>query len=116
MSHSDYAPLFGREESRTHRDVFYVAAGHSYLPRQRRQIDVIAQRTLRWKQHCPYQLSILFVRKWKIDDDLKPAHKRFVDVLTKVSRENRNPVVLFHLLQQVTDLDIRVAIVSFFHF
>src|SRR5690348_1766574 len=101
MRHSDHATLFGREKSCAQRDVFYVAAGHSYQPCERRQIDVIAQRTLCWKQHRPYQLSVLFLREWKIDDDLKPAHKCFVDVLTKVSREDRDPVVLFHLLQQV---------------
>jgi hypothetical protein len=45
---------------------------------------------------------------------MHPPHEGIVQVLAQVGRQDRDPLVLFHLLQQVTDLDIRIAVVRVF--
>ena len=42
--------------------------------------------------------------------------KGFVEVLAEVGRQDRDPVVLFHPLQEIGDLDVRVAVVRVAHF
>jgi len=54
---------------------------------------------------------MLVIREWKIDNEMHAAKKRLVDILPEIGRQNRYPFILLHLLQEITDLDIRVAIV-----
>src|SRR5262249_15709684 len=53
--------------------------------------------------------------KRKIDYHLQASDKSFIHVLTQVGRENGYAVVLFHLLQEIANLDVRVTIVRVLH-
>ena len=59
---------------------------------------------------------MFFVGKREFDDEAEPPDEGLVDVLPEVRREDRDALVLLHPLQQVADLDVRVAVVRVLHF
>ena len=59
---------------------------------------------------------MLLIREWEVDDNSYASRERFIHVPMQIGRQNGDTVVLFHLLQQVADLDIGVTVVSIFDF
>ena len=51
----------------------------------------------------------------EVDDDVEAAQERVVHVLAEVRRQDHRAGVALHLLQQVGDLDVRVAVVGVAH-
>ena len=56
------------------------------------------------------------VGKWELHDETQAAQKCLVERAAMIGRQDREAAVRFHPLQQVTDLDICVAIVTVFDF
>ena len=52
------------------------------------------------------------VRNWEADDDPNSPHKGFVDGLSQVGGEDREASVRLHALEQVTELNIGIAIAA----
>ena len=63
----------------------------------------------------PDPLAVLGLGEREVDDDVEAAQERVVDVLAEVGREDDGAVVALHLLEQVGDLDVRVAVVGVAH-
>ena len=53
--------------------------------------------------------------KGNLDDEAHATHECLVDVLAQIGGEYRDALVLLHLLQQVGDLDVGVAVVRILH-
>src|SRR5262245_45446133 len=102
MFHPDTVTIFRREKCRREGNVANVSASYLTSARHALQVEIATRRVL-----GPYTLpdpqSIFGIRKWKLDGALDAAHKGLVHVLSKVCRQDDNPIVLFHLLQQVVD-------------
>ena len=63
-------------------------------------------------QHeLPDPLAVLGLGEREVDDEVEAAQERVVDVLAEVRREDDRARVALHLLQQVGDLDVGVAVV-----
>ena len=55
------------------------------------------------------------VRERELDHEAQPAQERAVDVRAQVRGQDREPAVGLHPLQQVGDLEVRVAVVAVLH-
>ena len=63
------------------------------------------------QQQPPDQLAVVGLGEREVDHEVEPAHERVVDVLAEVGGEDDRARVALHLLQQVGDLDVGVAVV-----
>ena len=61
------------------------------------------------------RLAILGLREREVDHDVEAAQERVVHVLAEVRREDDRAGVALHLLEQVGDLDVGVAVVRVLH-
>src|SRR3712207_6863679 len=59
----------------------------------------------------PYTTLFRSLGEREVDHEVQPAHERVVDVAAEVRREDDRARVALHLLKQVGDLDVRVAVV-----
>ena len=112
----EWSVFGGREERGCKGDVLDVAAGKLYPAREPVEINVVVERSLRWKCGLPDKPAILLIWKRELDDEAHSADECFVHVLAQIRRQNSDALILFHLLQQVADLDIGVAVVSVLDF
>src|SRR5215217_5009258 len=115
MIHGDAATVSGREIGGAQHDVLDVSTREPELTGKKIKVDSFA-RSFDGKQYLPDTAAVVFVRKWKLHDELQTAEKGVVHVLPQVCSENRQSLVLFHFLQQVRDFDVRVTIVRVAYF
>src|SRR5215467_3175364 len=115
MSHTDHATVAGSEESSGQGDVADVAASDLKATGHKVQIQVGALRGLRRPDVGPDAVSVRFVRERKFDGKVHSAHEGVVHVLAEIGGEDHHAFVLFHLLQQIIDLNISVAVVRIAH-
>ena len=111
VAHRDRAPLVGGLERGRQRAVADRAAGELELGREELEVDVGVERRLLGQQQPPDQLAVLGLGEREVDHEVEPAHERVVDVLAEVGREDHGARIALHLLQQVGDLDVGVAVV-----
>jgi len=84
--------------------------------RQPRQIDVLTQGQTGWQTALPdAQPVISCVWQRKIDHEVHAPDKGFIQVVAQVGRQDHHPFIFFHLLQQVSHLDIGIAVVCIPH-
>ena len=57
-----------------------------------------------------------FVREREIDAEPEPSRKGFIHVLAQVGCQNHDPLVLFHLLEEIADFDVGIPIVGVLDF
>ena len=110
VAHRDRALLVGGLERRGQRAVADRAAGELELGREELEVDVVVERRLLRQQQPPDQLAVVGLGEREVDHEVEPAHERVVDVLAEVRREDDRAGVALHLLQQVGDLDVGVAV------
>src|SRR5262249_41559190 len=108
----DHTAILGREKSRRQRDVLDVTAAQLELVRQEVQIYVPCHRRFNWPDAVPDAPPIHFVREREVDGEGQATHKGLVQILAQVGGHDSYPLVLFHLLQQIRNLDVRIAIVG----
>src|SRR5579862_8234773 len=60
----------------------------------------------------PNPVTVSFFWERKLDDKTQPPSERLIHIGTEICREDRNAFVLFHLLQQVANFDVRIAVVG----
>ena len=63
----------------------------------------------------PDQHSLFPFRKGEVYRKMHPSGKCLVHIFTQVGCQNDDPFMFFHLLEQIIDLDIRVAVVRVLH-
>ena len=69
-----------------------------------------------WGETFSRSYPVRFFREREFDGHVHSADKGVVNVFAEVRRQNRDAVILLHLLKQVADFDIGVAVVGVFDF
>ena len=79
---------------------------------RREELEVVVARAwdLRPEVDLPEPQAIALVRAREVDHDVDPAGERLVHVRAHVGRQDRDAVEQLHPLQQVRDLDVRIAV------
>ena len=116
MRHRHDAAVVGCEKCRGQCGVLDVAAAELEPLGQKAEIDVARQRRLPRPDALPDPPAIGRVGKRERHHECEAADERIVEVLPQVAREDRDAVVALDALQQVADLEIRVAIMGIAHF
>ena len=62
-------------------------------------------------ESLPNPAAVQFVRKREMNAERQPPRKGLVEVVGEVRRQDRDAFVLFHLLQQVADFEVGIAVV-----
>ena len=60
--------------------------------------------------------SFSLIREWEVNGECEAPHECVVQVVSQVGRQDGQPVVLLHPLEEIRDFHIRVAIVGIAHF
>src|SRR5579875_1113722 len=81
MRHGNHAAVGRREECGQSRNVLDVAACQANRSRKRPKIHIAADGRFLGKGHLPHAPALRFLGKWKLDDGLHAAHKRFVNMV-----------------------------------
>ena len=76
------------------------------------EVDVAPQRRLAGHEPAPEPLAVARLREREVDHEVQPAQERVVDVAAEVRGEDDRARVGLHPLQQVRDLDVRVAVLG----
>src|SRR5205085_8793326 len=71
---------------------------------------------LRRERLLPNLLSLGCRRHGEVDDEAEPSHERRVERALHVRREYGETAERLHALEQVVDLDVRVAVVAVLNF
>ena len=79
--------------------------------RDRVRVDAV-ERRLAGKPRRQISARCARVRERELHDEAQPAQERAVDVRAQVRGQDREPAVRLHPLQQVRDLEVRVAVVA----
>src|SRR5262245_11815765 len=112
MLHCNDLAVLRRQKSCGERYIADVAASKFELSRHEIEVNFPRERSFRRPYALPDAHAIRLVRKRKLHDEANAARECFINVLTQIRGEDRNTLVLFHLLQQVCGLDIGVAIMG----
>src|SRR6266568_1777729 len=115
LRHTDDAAVRGGEKRRVEDDVLDVAPRERQVRRQKIEIHVARAGCARRKQLTPDLPALPDIGERELDDELQPPQKRLVHVPFQVRRQDSDALVGLDALQQVTDLDVGVAIVRVFH-
>src|SRR5204863_7707201 len=74
-----------------------------------------AERRLAWEDPAPDLRALMRVGERKLDGEAEASQKGWIEGLPLVRREDREAAVGLHPLQEVADLDVRVAVVAVLH-
>src|SRR5437870_4799051 len=104
----------GRQEGRAERDIADVAAADV----ESSQLVLVQSACRRaGGEYAPPDLGPLkHVRERELNDEADASQKSRIQRPLEVGRQDGQPAVGLHALQQIADLDVRVAIVAIFHF
>ena len=87
------------------------------IERCARRIDVErSSRRLRWENSAPDFRALRLIGKWKLHDETQPAQERRIERVLHVGRQDGQPAIRLHPLEQIADLDVGVTVVAVFHF
>jgi hypothetical protein len=112
VPHRDNAAVGGGEERPGQRDVADAAAGHLDPAGEEVQVQASVARHGGGPDLLPDPAAVRDAWQLEFHRGVQPAHERLVHVAAQVGGEHDDAVVLFHLLQQVADLDVGVAVVG----
>src|SRR5215210_1386625 len=112
VAHRDASSVLRREERCGEGDVTDRAAGQLELPGEEGNVDVRVERRRVGQEQLPDPLAVVGLREGEVDHEVEPPEERLVEVLPEVGREDHRAGIGLHLLQQVGDLDVRVAVVG----
>ena len=76
------------------------------------EVDVVGERRLPRQQQPPDALAVGRLREGEVDHEVEPPQEGLVDVLAVVRGQHDGAGVALHALQQVGDLEVRVAVVG----
>src|SRR5207244_3671347 len=71
-------------------------------------------RSLR-ERASPDGFALRSIRKWEVDGEAEPALERLIERRAQVGGKDRQPLVRLHALQQISNFDVRVAVVTVPH-
>src|SRR5205814_9691655 len=111
--HADGPAFRSGEERRIHGDGTN-ASTRELEAREVGVIDTVALR-VRWEHTFPDPTTFLRRREREFDDEPQAPDERRVESGAAVRRKDRQARVLLHSLQEVVDLDVRIAIVTVWH-
>src|SRR5262245_22536730 len=114
VAHANPLAVVGCEKSRGHRNVVYIASGYLEAPGHEIQIKIRSTGGVIRPDSLPDTAAIGFVRKGKLHRKMEAPYECLVHVLSEVGRQNDDAFVFLHPLQQITDLDVGVAIMGVF--
>ena len=115
VAHADDPAVLRGQEGRRQGRVANPAAGELEVRREEPDVDVRLDRGLLGQDEPPDPLPVLRLREREVDHVVQPAQERLVDVVAEVRGEDDGARVALHLLEEVRDLDVRVAVVRVAH-
>src|SRR6185295_13021516 len=74
------------------------------------------KRRFMWKDDFPNATPIFLVRKRVLDNEAKTTDESVVQVLAQIGGQDRDSFVLLHLLQQIPNFNVCVAVVRILNF
>src|SRR6266508_3853837 len=115
MIHGDLAAFVGREERCRERHVADLATGELELTGKEREVDIASRGRRGWDQQPPEPFALVLVRLGELDVEVDATAECLVEVLREIGREDHHAVVALHPLEEIGDLDVRVAVVRVSH-
>jgi len=113
MSHSYRFLIIRSSEGGVEGNAANVAAGDR-KPGKHVDLELLGRR-LHGENAPPDFGALRLIGKRKLHDESQPTEKGAVECVFHVSRENGQPAISLHPLQQIADLDVGVTIVAVFH-
>src|SRR5438094_9254624 len=114
MSHSYRLLIIRSSERGVKRNATNVSAGDR-KPGKQIEVELLGRR-LSGENSAPDFCALRLIGKRKLHDESQPAQKGAVEGLFHVRREDGQPAICLHPLQQIANLDVGVTIVAVFDF
>src|ERR1051325_2423401 len=116
MAHVNRGAILCGQKSSGKNYVANIATRELELLGKKLEVHVVCQRSLRRKHPAPELLTVDRVGQGKFHYIMHAAGKRLIQVFAQVRSQNDYAIMIVHLLQQVGDLNVGIAVMRIFHF
>src|ERR1700730_4723062 len=115
VRHTDYTPIGRGIKSGRQSYVLDVAARELHLARDQSDVHIVGKRGFLRENAFPDLPAIFFIWEGEFDDGLQASYKSRIEILAQIGRQNADPLIFLHLLEEVRNFDVGVPVVGIAH-
>src|SRR5262245_41552893 len=114
MPHADGLPFVSSQEGGGNSNILDVPSAQLERVSEHHKIYILSKGGLGREHAAPDVVARFFIRERELYHEMQAACKGLIEVCPPVGREHRYAFILLHLLEEIADFDVGIAIVGIF--